>query len=176
MPAGRQNTWSAGLRGLGVSLVAIVGIMALTLRSLKLALIAAIPNALPIFLLLGILGWIGLPLDTGMSVVGCLVLGLGVDDTAHVVGHLRRDESLHTVYTRVGPPLILTTLVLGLGFAVLILSEMQPVRMLGLGASLTLVVALVNDLLLLPSLLVLAGFEPGPGGSSKRSLAGPPPG
>ena len=93
-----------------------------------------------------------------------------------MVGHLRRDESLHTVYTRVGPPLILTTLVLGLGFAVLILSDMQPVRMLGLGASLTLVVALVNDLLLLPSLLVLAGFEPGPGGSSKRSLAGPPPG
>jgi predicted RND superfamily exporter protein len=147
------------VQGLSIAMLLIAAVMALSLRSLKLALVGAIPNVLPILLCGGLLGWFGGSLSIGISIVGCVALGLAVDDTAHILGHLRRDRSLEATYRIVGRPVILTTVSLALGFATLALSAFRPVAVLGVATSITLVAALAFDLLVLPSLLVLAGYR-----------------
>jgi len=66
---------------------------------------------------------------------------------------------LDHVYRMVGPAVILTTLSLGIGFSALMLSEFQSIAAMGMATAVTLVVALVGDVVLLPSLLVLLGFR-----------------
>jgi predicted RND superfamily exporter protein len=147
------------VRGLAVALVLIAGVMALHLRSVKLALVGLLPNALPIAICGGILGWLGVPLSVGSSITGCVALGLAVDDTAHVLGHLHRDRSIEETYRIVGRPILITTAALVLGFSSLLLSAFQPLVLLGAATAVTLLVALLFDLLVLPSLLVLLGYR-----------------
>lgn len=149
------------VQGLLTAFVLIGIVMVVGLRSFKLAAIAAIPNIIPLVLCAGGLGWVGIPLAMGTSVVGCITLGLAVDDTAHVIGHLELEHSLAEIYHVVGPPVILTTIALGAGFSVLMMSEFQSVIALGAATVVTLMVALLADVLLLPSLLVLAGYRLG---------------
>lgn len=146
------------VKGLLVALALIVATMAMMLRSLPLGLLAAVPNVMPILVCGGALGWSGIPLAMGTSLVGCVALGLAVDDTAHVLGHLRDRGTLEETYVMVSRPLVLTTVALGAGFSTLLLSAFESVAMLGAGVAITLFVALLCDLFLLPSLLVLAGY------------------
>lgn len=152
------------VKGLAVAMVLITIMMALTLgetrrEGWRLALIGIVPSGVPILLCTGMMGWLGVPLSFGTSIVGCMALGLAVDDTAHVLGHLRRGEPLSDVYRRVGGGLVLTTLSLGVGFSALVLSGFVPVVHLGAATVFTLLVALACNLFLLPSLLVLAGYR-----------------
>jgi predicted exporter len=86
-------------------------------------------------------------------VVGCIALGLAVDDTAHVLGHLRAGYPLAAIYRLVARPMLLTTLCLGLGFSALMLSGFEPIWALGAATSVTLGVAFLCDWLVLPSML-----------------------
>ncbi len=146
------------LEGLALAIAGVFGVMWLSLRSLRLALLALFPSALPIVAFAGLMGWLDLPLSMGTAIVGCVALGLAVDDTAHVLAHLRPGADLTSVYRRVGPALALTTLVLAAGFGVLAASEFQPVVHLGIATATTLVVAFGFNWLVLPSLLRLAGW------------------
>ena len=83
------------------------------------------------------------------------------DDTAHVLGHLRPGLSLRRAYREVGRPIILTTLSLGVGFLVLTMSQFGAVAIMGLATTLTLILALLADLIVLPSILVLFGWKLG---------------
>ena len=168
------------VRGLiGAGLVIFV-VLLVFLRSLRLALVAMVPNTLPILVCLGTLGWLDIPLSFATSIVGCVALGLAVDDTAHVIGHLRRGASLDAVYARVGRALIVTTLSLGSGFLVLGLSGFLPLVHFGIATAVSLVVAVLADLLLLPTLLTMTGLVRGgrvvglgdPATSPQSSLAG----
>jgi predicted RND superfamily exporter protein len=145
--------------GLIIALLLIGAVMLIGLRSFKLAAVAAIPNVAPLVLIAGGMGWLDIPLAMGTSIVGCVTLGLAVDDTAHVLGHLHRETTLAETYRVVGPPVLLTTIALGIGFAALTLSEFQSVAAFGLATGITLVIALLGDLILLPSLLVLIGYR-----------------
>lgn len=145
--------------GLLLAAAAIFMVMLVSLRDWRLALVAMVPNLLPIAVCGGLLGWLGIPLSFATSIVGCVALGLAVDDTAHVLGHVRVERSLESVYRMVSPALVMTTVALGTGFSVLALSEFVPVVHLGIAATLTLCVALLCDLLVLPSLLTLLGFR-----------------
>jgi predicted RND superfamily exporter protein len=149
---------SGMLRGLAIAIALVVLITALAMRSLPLALLAAVPTVAPIAVCGGALGWLGVPLSLGTSLVGSLALGLAVDDTAHVIAHVDRERGITHTYSVVAPALILESISLGLGFLVLAFSQFQTIAMLGFATSLTLVVALAFDLWVLPSLLVIAGY------------------
>jgi len=162
------------VQGLGLAAVMIVVIMILSLGSIRLGIAAAVPNLAPILVCIGLMGWLGIPISFGTAIVGCVSLGIAVDDTAHVMGHLRPGRSIEEVYRSVGGSLIFSTLILGAGFGVLALGSFQPTVHLGIGTVLTLIVALLCDLLALPSLLVLLGWplraEPQAGARSGSDL------
>lgn len=164
------------IAGLTTSLVAIFIVMAVGFASIRIAAVALIANLLPLLVCVGFLGWTGGTLSFATSIIGCIVLALAVDDTAHVLGHVSRHRTLLNTYRTVGAALILTTLSLGGGFSVLLLSEFEAVRTMGLATVVTLLAALLCDLLLLPSLLRLAGLcggtEPTPKSAHAPELHG----
>lgn len=147
------------LAGLASAGVTIGVLMLLGLRSFRLAVIAAIPNVTPILLCGGAAGWLGIPLSMGTSLVGCVTLGLAVDDTTHVLGHLHRQRSLEHLYRFMGPGVVLTTVCLSLGFSTLVLSQFETIRAMGAATAATMLIALSGDLVLLPSMLAIAGYR-----------------
>jgi predicted RND superfamily exporter protein len=157
------------IRGLGFALMAVAVVLFAVLGSVRLAVISLIPNALPVAVAFGLMGYLGIALDAGTIVVGNLALGIAVDDTLHVASryHGRIDagdhplEALRWALDRVLSPVAYTTIVVALGFAVLGLSGLMFTRNLGLLTACVLVLCLVADVILLPALLLLAGRRRG---------------
>ena len=171
---------SGMLGGLALASLLIFVVLAIGLRSIPLALLSMIPNLIPIAVCGGLLGWLGVPISMSTSLMGCIALGLAVDDTSHVVGHVDDQPSLESLYGLVGAPMIQTTCALCAGFAVLLASEFASVTVLGSAVVASLALALAADLVLLPSLLALLGFsrvggrDASPGGEEEPTRLGSP--
>jgi len=144
---------------MGALLVALI--MALLFRNLKLLLISLLPNMLPLLFAAGLLGFLGIPLEATISVVFAIVFGIAVDDTIHFLGRYKvsrdngrsKEEALKITFIETGRALIITTLCLFFGFLVLLFSIHKPSVTIGLLVSVTLLAALILDLLLLPVLI-----------------------
>jgi predicted RND superfamily exporter protein len=145
-----------------LALVLISGILILTLRSFRLGLISLLPNLAPAAISLGIWGWLVGNLGIASSVVTAMTLGIVVDNTIHFLSKYQRarnqdgmapTEALRHTFETVGGALTITALVLVAGFAALAASGFAVTASLGKLTALTLAVALVVDLLLLPALL-----------------------
>lgn len=153
------------LRGLAAAIGAIGVVLLIVLRSPLLAVTSLFPNVIPIVIAFGSLVVAGISLDAMTVVLGCLALGIAVDDTVHVLvrfGILNaRDPSpggaLQQALEDVLPALVSTTLVVALGFAVLGLSGFLVTRVLGVVTSALVVLCLGCDLTLLPA--ILSGLE-----------------
>lgn len=137
-------------------------ILMIALKSFKLGLISLIPNILPICLGLGL--WTVLNGEIGMSfaIVVVLTLGIIVDDTVHFLSKyqyarenlgMNNAQALEQSFKTVGIALTITTLALVIGFAVLSMSGFARNADMGLMAAITVMLALVVDLLVLPALL-----------------------
>jgi len=149
------------LEGLLYGLIIIGVIMVLVFRDIKMFLISLVPNLLPMLFAGAILGFLGIPLEAGLSVVFAIVFGIAVDDTIHFLGKyklgitqgLSKEEALEKTFAHTGRALVITTLILFFGFLVMLFSIHQPSITIGTIISVTLVAALILDLLLLPVLL-----------------------
>lgn len=136
-------------------------IMLVLFRSLKLALIGIVPNAVPIFLVMGLLGWLGLRINMGAAMIAAVSMGLSVDSSIHYLDtflHARRrglsiDAALTEVQSSVGRAMLFTTLTLDLGFLVLCTSEFIPTVYFGALVSLAMIGGLLGNLIILPLLL-----------------------
>ncbi|MCB0221447.1 MAG: MMPL family transporter [Chrysiogenetes bacterium] len=129
----------------------------------RLALLAMVPNGLPIAMTAGIMGYANISLDPGTVFVAGIAMGIVVDDTVHYLSCFRRElefhgdytKALHAAHRHVGPAIVFTSTILTIGFLVLLAGNFSPVRNFGLLTSLTMAFAVVADLFLLPALLVL---------------------
>jgi uncharacterized protein len=165
------------IRGLAASVLVIGALALLIFRSPKIALLAQVPDAVPIVIAFGFMGLAAIPLDAATVVVGCLALGISVDDTIHLLsGYMehknRRDDPRAAVtdtFRHVLPPMLLTTLSISIGFGVLGLSGFAVTRNFGLLTAATVGVALLAVLTLLPALLLLRAARPGASAERARS-------
>ncbi len=138
-------------------------VMLCAFRSLTLTLIALLPNALPIVVVMGLLGWSGLPVNMGAAMISAVSIGLSVDGSIHYLTFFRRArragktvaESIDEVQQGVGPAMVFATLALIVGFAVLCGSEFIPTVYFGALVSLSMLGGLIGNLMLLPALLTL---------------------
>ena len=138
-------------------------LMILLLGSLRMGLLAMIPNLTPIVLTLGLMGVIGLPLDAFSLMVGGIALGLAVDDTIHFMHNYRRyrdngadlESAVETTLLTTGRAMLITTVVLSTGFLGFVLSSMHNLTNLGILVSFAVVTAFFADVLLAPALLAL---------------------
>ena len=149
------------IRGLALALAAIGVILLAALRSARLAAVALVPNVVPIVMVFGFMGLAGVALDAGTVIVGSLALGIAVDDTIHLISAFQEDHqregqalpALDAALARVLHPLVLTSLAVAIGFGLLGFSQFTFTRNLGLLVAGTMLVCLLADLVLLPSLL-----------------------
>lgn len=147
-----------GLASAGVLLCAT-----LALRSLRLGLIAIVPNVLPILCVLGLLGWLGIPANMGVTMIASVSVGLSIDSALHYLTVYRRQRAtgatlrgaLTAAHDSAGRAMVFSTLALIAGFSTLALSAFVPTIYFGMLVSLALLGALLGNLLLLPLLLRL---------------------
>jgi len=146
-----------------VALTVITLLMILHLRDWRLGLLAMVPNLLPIALLFGTMGALGVTLSTGTSIAASIALGMIVDETIHFIGDYRArrraglsaEDAIREVFASVGPPIVWSAVILTAGFAVLVVSAFLPLVWLGVFMAVTIVVSLLSDLLILPAILLL---------------------
>jgi uncharacterized protein len=149
-------------RTVALAALAIFALVALAFRSLPLALVAMVPNLVPVTIYFGILGFGAAPLSLPTSLIGSVALGIAIDDTVHYLvryGRERRAGLSPRAATlvcgrRVGRPIAITSMMLIAGFLVVALSGFATLQQFGLLSAATMAICLLTDLLLLPALLI----------------------
>jgi len=143
--------------------IATLVMFLLLLRSLRLAVLGLIPNLLAAATALGIMGFVGIPLDIMTITIAAIIIGIGVDDAIHYL-HRFRDEyarvgsaktAVLNSHASIGNAIYYTSITVIIGFSVLGFSNFMPTVYFGLMTALAMVLALTANLALLPSLLVL---------------------
>ncbi|MCG8590625.1 MAG: efflux RND transporter permease subunit [Proteobacteria bacterium] len=144
--------------------VAIFVLITASLGSVRLGLLAMVPNLIPVLVFFGLLGAGLAPLSLPTSLIGSVSLGVAIDDTVHFLVRYRdaraRGASPEAAALecgrRIGRPIAITSFVLCLGFLVVTGSQFATLREFGGLAALTMGICLLTDLVLLPALLVRA--------------------
>lgn len=152
------------LRGLIISLsitfLCVLVMFWLLVRSPGLTFRVIVPNLWPVVLLLGGMGWFGIPLDSASVMTVSIVLGLAVDDTFHTLGYYTRflkrlagPEAIESTLRQTAPAHILTSLILVAGFAVCSFSQFVPVARMGMVSAVAITLALIGDLIIIPAII-----------------------
>jgi predicted RND superfamily exporter protein len=131
-------------------------------RPLALVLWATAANALPVAALLGLMGWAGIGIDPANTMVGAILLTIGVDDTLHLTlryqaaraAELAAPAAVERAFDQVGEAVLISNLCLALGFSVLLFSAWGGLVSFGLVAGVGVSLMLASDLLLLPAALI----------------------
>ncbi len=152
---------SAQIQSLALATLLIFAMVAVIFRSLRDGLIAMPPNLFPILLNLGLMGWVGIPLNPATAMISAVAIGIAVDDTVHFLSEFRTTREKgsnaveairHTLLLR-GRAMVSTSVVLFFAFVVLTVSSFLPVVHFGILTATTMVSALAADLLFLPAIL-----------------------
>ncbi len=161
-----QSLFQSQILTLGVVMLAIMAMFLVLFRSLPIALLCIIPNAIAAALVLGIMGWLDIPLDIMTITIAAVSVGIGVDNTIHYMHRFRREfprfgnyrATMHFCHDSIGRAMYFTSMTIVAGFSILVLSNFIPTGIFGLLTSLAMLVALTGSLTLLPQLL--ATFKP----------------
>lgn len=151
------------LRSFSVALVVITLLMILFLGGLSLGLLAMAPNLIPILFVIGFMSAFNIPVDLNNLLIGSIVIGIAVDDTIHLLHHIRihlsRGESIEVALDHArkdaGKAVVSTSLILFFGYMTFIAGSVAPIIRFGLLCGLAISMALLVDLILLPALLRL---------------------
>ncbi len=146
----------------GFAAATIFVLICIVFRSMRIGLISMVPNIVPVLLFFGILGTGIAPLSLPTSLIGSIALGIAIDDTMHFLVAYRKQRSdgldpeaaARRCILQVGRPIIMTSVMLVVGFLVILVSGFATLREFGYLTALTMGVCLTTDLILLPALLV----------------------
>ena len=178
-PAERYNVYMTGsallflkgtkylVKNLIMSLALAIGLIALFMaylfRSFRMIVISLIPNLLPLVITAGIMGFVGVPIKPSTILVFSIAFGISVDDTIHFLAKYRQEltannwrieKSVYNALRETGVSMFYTSIVLFFGFSVFVISNFGGTVALGSLVSATLLLAMLANLILLPSLLL----------------------
>ncbi len=148
---------------LSLAIILISLFMAWMFRSFKMIIISLIPNILPLLITAGLMGYLGVPIKPSTILVFSIAFGISVDDTIHFLAKYRQEliarkwkvrKSVYAALRETGTSMFYTSVVLFFGFLVFTVSSFGGTKALGGLVSVTLLFAMVSNLLLLPSLLL----------------------
>jgi hypothetical protein len=151
------------MRSYIIALCVITPLMVLLIQSLRGGLLSMVPNLAPVIITLGLMGWLGFPMDGFTLLIGSIAIGLAVDDTIHFMHNFQRYYSasgdapgaVHQTLQTTGRALLFTSLVLSTGFFIYMFSSMQNLSNFGLLTGFCIIVAFLADAILAPALMVL---------------------
>ncbi len=157
-----QSLYQSQVLTIGVVFLAIMLMFILLFRSVKLAFIAIIPNLISAGMVLGLMGWLKLPLNIMTITIAAITIGIAVDDTIHYIHRflteIPKDNNYNAAMKRchesIGRAMYYTSITVIIGFSILAFSSFIPTIYFGLLTGLAMTVALIANLTLLPVLLI----------------------
>ena len=158
-----QSLFDSQISTLGFVLVILFIMFLILFRSIKIAFIALIANVIPISAIFGIMGWLNIPLDIMTITIAAISIGIGVDDTIHYIHRFKEEykfdhnymEAMKRSHETIGYAMYYTTLVVVVGFSILVLSNLIPTIYFGLLTVVVMATILASALLLLPRLIII---------------------
>jgi len=158
-----QSLFKSQILTLGVVIFSFLIMFIFLFRSITIALIAIFPNVLSIGVVLGFMGWIGIPLDMMTITIAAISVGIAVDNTIHYIHRFRHEftkdqnyfSAMHRSHESIGYAMYYTSITIIIGFSILVLSKFIPSIYFGLLTGLAMLIALLAALTLLPQLLIV---------------------
>ncbi len=158
-----QSLFDSQISTLGFVLIILFVMFLILFRSIKIALIALIANIIPISAIFGIMGWFGIPLDIMTITIAAISIGIGVDDTIHYIHRYKEEykfdhnylQAMKRSHESIGYAMYYTSLVVVVGFSILLLSNLIPTIYFGLLTVVVMATILASALLLLPRLIII---------------------
>ena len=158
-----QSLFKSQIMSLGAVFIGIMLMFLILFRSLKLSLIAIIPNFLAAGTVLGGMGIFKIPLDMMTITIAAITVGIGVDHSIHYITRFRREfakdsnyiASMHRAHNSIGQALFYTAITIIIGFSILALSNFIPSIYFGLLTGLAMIAALLGSMTLLPKLILM---------------------
>ena len=157
-----QSLFKSQILTLGVVIISFLIMFIFLFRSFTIALIAIFPNVLSIGVVLGFMGWMGIPLDMMTITIAAISVGIAVDNTIHYIHRFRHEfaidrsylAAMHRSHESIGYAMYYTSITIIIGFSILVLSKFIPSIYFGLLTGLAMLIALMAALTLLPQLLI----------------------
>jgi predicted RND superfamily exporter protein len=161
-----QSLFKSQILTLAAVLLAIFLTFVVLFRNVTLALLGIVPNIFSAVMILGIMGWLGIPLDMMTITIASITIGIAVDDTIHYIHRLQDEYTSSADYSllisrchsSIGKAIYYTSVAIIFGFAILSFSNFIPTIHFGLMTGIAMFVALAGDLLLLPAMVLV--FKP----------------
>ncbi|MEP7702798.1 MMPL family transporter [Paraglaciecola sp. 25GB23A] len=162
MAAMEEHILSSQIKSLSLALIIITILIGLLLKSWIFAIIAMIPNLVPVAIGLGAMTALDIGLNPATAMVGTIMLGIVVDDTVHFLVAFRRcmqqsigvSQSIRDSIDEAGTPIVVTSLILIFSFSALCFGEFGPSRDIGMLTAIVVSMALISNLVLLPAVLM----------------------
>jgi predicted RND superfamily exporter protein len=158
-----QSLYKSQILTLGAVFIGIMLMFLVLFRSLKISLIAMLPNFLAAAAVLGGMGLFAIPLDMMTITIAAITVGIGVDHAIHYITRFRREfavqrnylQSMHRAHASIGQALFYTAITIIVGFSILALSNFIPSIYFGLLTGLAMTAALLGSMTLLPKLILM---------------------
>ena len=165
-----QSLYRSQVLTLGAVFIGIMAMFLILFRSLKIAMIAIVPNFLAAGIVMGGMGIFGIPLDMMTITIAAITVGIGVDHAIHYITRFTTEfkidtdyiASMHRAHASIGQALFFTAMTIIIGFSILALSNFIPSIYFGLLTGLAMTAALLGSMTLLPKLILMTKpFGPG---------------
>jgi len=156
-----ESLFDSQIKSLGFVIILIFFMFLILFKSFKLSLIGIIPNIFASTYILGIIGYLSIPLDIMTTTIAAITIGIAVDNTIHYLYRYKEFkktnemiDSINLTNRSAGLAVLTTSLTIALGFSVLIFSNFVPTVIFGIFTSMAMIFAMLGVLLFLPSLLI----------------------
>ncbi|HEY6508091.1 MAG TPA: MMPL family transporter, partial [Vicinamibacterales bacterium] len=151
------------LSSFGTAFITVFAVIFLVFRSARFGLLGIVANALPVAAVLGFMGWLGISLNIATVMVASVALGIVDDDTIHFIGRFRREaaagasseEAIELATAHEGRASLTTAVINSLGYGIMMFSAYKPTAWFGGLLALTMAVAFLAEVLVVPAVIVL---------------------
>ena len=158
-----QSLFKSQILTLGVVMAGITAMFLILFRNITLSLIGVVPNFMAAFLILGIIGLLGIPLDMMTITIAAITIGIAVDNSIHYIYRFKEefskiknyDKTIKKCHSTVGIAILNTSITIIFGFSILVLSKFIPTIYFGVFTGIAMLLAMLSVLTLLPSLILV---------------------
>jgi len=158
-----QSLFKSQILTLGVVMAGITAMFLILFRNITLSLIGVVPNFMAAFLILGIIGLLGIPLDMMTITIAAITIGIAVDNSIHYIYRFKEEfkkiknynKTLEECHNTVGVAILNTSITIVFGFSILVLSNFIPTIYFGIFTGIAMLLAMLSVLTLLPKLILI---------------------
>ncbi len=161
-----ESLFKSQIKSLGFVIIIIFIMFIVLFKSIKLSIIGIIPNILAASFILGIIGYLSIPLDIMTITIAAITIGIAVDNTIHYLYRFREFNKKHKLMDSIkltnssaGLAVLTTSITIALGFSVLSFSSFIPTILFGIFTSMAMIFAMLGVIILIPSLLIFAKYD-----------------